>query len=240
MKKSFVKNPFVSSYSGIFSVIFAVLFSIVIISVSGCKADENTIMNTGQNDNVSVGFYSENSAGDNTLILTEAKFLLRKMMLNRDHGEGSDVKLGPFVVALDLSQKVVLTAITKIPPGDYDEIMFQVHKPNPNENVGDPEFTESTSKRYSVIAKGFYNGVPFVYKSAVTVAKEIEFEGPPVSVTEITVVNVTVRLNPISWFVNNGVILDPTNENNFHDIDQNIKNSLRRAFRDMNKDGEPD
>jgi hypothetical protein len=79
-----------------------------------------------------------------------------------------------------------------------------------------------------------------VFKSKVTVAKEIEFENHGISISESPVVYITVRVSPFSWFMNNGVLIDPMDENNKHDIDENIKNSLRRAFRDMDLDGNPD
>ena len=230
---------FFSAYILFLSTLFILIFTILAVTSPGCKSDENVI-NSAADNNVSVGFYSENAAGDNTLVITEAKFLVRKLMLKHDHGEECDVNLGPFVVYLDMVQKVVVVGIAKIPAGDYDDIMFQVHKPSPNENIADPEFIESNSRRFSVIAKGFYNTVSFVFKSDVTVAKEIDFENPPVSIGSVTFINITIRLNPYSWFINNGIILDPMNEDNKNVIKQNIKNSLRWAFKDIDLNGEPD
>lgn len=216
--------------------------TVLVFLSAGCNNDSVLDPAGTGNNNISVSYFNENSTADNTLVLNEAKFILRKVVLegeNDSHGE-CDVKLGPFIVYLDLTQKTVIAALAKIPVGNYREIKFQVHKLNPNESVGDPEFMESTSRRFSVIAKGTYNGNPFVFKSDVSFSKEIEFENLPVSVTEATVLNVTVRLDVFSWFINNEIILDPSDPQNADIIKHNIKRSFKRAFRDMNGDGEPD
>jgi hypothetical protein len=222
-------------------IILSFFLSALLFALPACNENGGDLITPAGNDNVSVGFYAENESGDNTLEITEAKFLLRKLTLKREGGENEcDVKLGPFIVYLDLTGKVVLGAITKIEPATYDAVKFQVHKPNPNEVLTDPDFTESNSRRYSVVVKGLYNGVPFVYKSDVTVAKKIDFENHAIQVSEAAVVHLTVRLNPFSWFMKNGQLLDPLNGGNSHEIDHNIKESLKRAFRDMDKDGNPD
>lgn len=225
-----------------FTLLLALLLMGLLIALPACNDSSGDIINGKSEENIGVGFYTEQQGDNNLLELTEAKFLLRKLTLKPDEGgDECDVKLGPFVVNLDLSPRVILVGLAKIPFGVYDEIKFQVHKPNPNENIPDPDFFHSTSIRYSVVAKGFFNGVPFDYRSSVTVAKEIEFENHPVSVSAVPeIVYVTVSVNPFSWFMDNGVILDPNDENNKHEIDSNIKASLKRAFRDINLDGYPD
>jgi hypothetical protein len=219
-----------------------ILFTGLLIVLPACNENSGDIINGNSEENIGVGFYAEGQGDNNILEITEAKFLLRKLTLKFDEGSHEcDVKLGPFVVYLDLTPRVVSVGLAKIPFGVYDAIKFQVHKPNPNETISDPDFFHSTSVRYSVVAKGFFNGIPFDYRSSVTVAKEIEFENHPVTVSAAPqIVYVTVRVNPFSWFTENGVILDPSDENNKHEIDQNIRNSLRRAFRDMDLDGYPD
>jgi hypothetical protein len=132
--------------------------------------------------------------------------------------------------------------MAKIPAGNYDEIKFQLHKPSPNEHVSDPEFNQGNSnhQRFSVIVRGFYNDLPFMYKSHITVAKEIDFENPPIATVPNTIINITIRLNPYDWFRENGVILDPRDQSNENNIDHNIKKSFKRAFKDVDLNGEPD
>jgi hypothetical protein len=47
-------------------------------------------------------------------------------------------------------------------------------------------------------------------------------------------------VNPGSWFKNGSAIIDPSNPGNSNIIDDNLKNSFRRAFKDDDKNGMPD
>lgn len=221
--------------------ILGISFTFLLIFFTSCQDNQGDVITSSAGENnLSAGFYSV-PAGDNSLQLTEAKFVLRKLVLEQEEGENeNEVKLGPFIIYLDMAAKVVTAGIAKLPFGAYDEVKFQVHKPTPNDGITDPDFIESNSRRYSVVVRGYYNSVPFTYKTDLTVAKEIEFEGAPVSIGAVPLVYITIRLEPYSWFWENGQFIDPSIENNKHKIDQNIKQSLKRAFRDMDQNGEPD
>lgn len=222
--------------------ILGIMFTFLLIFLGACQDNQSDVISaTGSESNFSAGIFTE-AAGDNSLQLTEVKFVLRKLVLDpENNGNECDVKLGPFIIHLDLASKVVTAGLAKVPFGVYDEVKFQVHKPSPNDGITDPDFVESNSRRYSVVVRGYYNSVPFTYKSSVTVSKEIELKGAPISVGAVPpMVYLTIRLNPYTWFFENGNFIDPAIESNHHMIDQNIKLSLRRAFRDMNQNGEPD
>ena len=220
------------------------LFASVFIYLGGCKSETPvTAINQNQQGgyNTSVGAFSENNSSDNTMTLTTAKFLLRKIELESEEGgEESEINLGPIVVDLDLSARVTEFSYAKVVPGIYHEIHFQLHKPAPTESISDPEFIESTNARYSVIVKGVFNGEFFVYKTDVTVSKEVEFENHNVAITANGFVNITVRVNPFLWFEGANGILNPLDPVNKILIDKNIKDSFRRAFKDNDKNGEPD
>ena len=47
----------------------------------------------------------------------------------------------------------------------------------------------------------------------------------------------TITVEPLSWFIKNGTVLNPNDEANENDIDNNIKDSFNKAFRDNNHDG---
>jgi hypothetical protein len=233
-----MKNRKRSSYLNLgFIIVLVVSFALL----GGCNK-ESSVEPGSTTYNTSVGAYAEGSITDNNIALTSVKFLLRKIELESGETEGDEeeVNLGPLVVDLGLFSKVSEFTFAKLVPGVYDEIHFQLHKPSPTENISDPEFTESTDKRYSVIVKGFYNGEPFVYKTDVTVSKEVEFENHPVAITAEGTVNITIRISPYSWFMRDGQILNPMNPASKRYIDDNIRDSFRRAFKDDNEDGEPD
>ena len=123
--------------------------------------------------------------------------------------------------------------------GDFysHKIKFEIHKPNNNDPIPDPEFRDAQGN-YSVIAKGSYNGVPFIYKSKKSAHQILSFPNNLV-ITESAKTNVTLKVNPYTWFISNGVYLDPTDTANENDIDNNIKDSFK-AFKDDDKNGIPD
>lgn len=218
---------------------FIITFAVSLAIFSGCK-NESPVVPQNSGD-VSVGLFAEQYTGDNTLLLSEVKFLLRKVVLKAENSEEiAAIDMGPVVVKLDVFARVSEFTYAAVIPGAYDEIHFQLHKPSPNEIISDPEFTESINTRYSVIVRGIYNGVSFIYKTDITVSKEIGFENHSLTVPENGSVHITIRIDPYLWFMNSGTFLDPAGADNKRVIDDNIRDSFRRAFKDNNNDGEPD
>jgi hypothetical protein len=232
-------------------VIFCFIFLLSIFIYNGCQNDAIT----PRIDNVDVSYMVDRSTMDNghggdtlilggdVLVITSAKILIRDIKLNVANGSDStNFKVGPFVMNLDLTAgtatSVNLLTTAFIPEGNYDRIKFEIHKVGDNETPPDPEFVDANG-RYSVIANGTFNGVPFTYKSKKS-AHQFLVMPNSIVVTSSGKTNVTLSVKPYSWFVFNSVaILDPSNSNNENVIDNNIKDSFK-AFRDNNKDGNPD
>jgi hypothetical protein len=208
----------------------------------GCNQDSSvTSTNEPQKrfQNLSVGFFSESNVQDNVLIITEAKFVLRQMNLKVYNSETlNNIRMDPFVVHLDVNGRVILAAIANLPTGNYERIKFQLHKPTGNENVNDADFTEG-NRNYSTVVKGYYNGNPFVFKSAITAARGIDIENSPLFISVGGGINLTIPINPYLWFDHNG-LMNPMDENNRHNIDKNIQDCFKRIFKDMDMNGEPD
>ena len=224
---------------------FALVF-LMLAALAGCKNDSVTdplsTQTDGVNGNVVVGIYAENNGNDNnTIIITHAKLIMRQLRLQTNGNEITQgIRLDPFVVYINLHPRVMPIGIANVQPGNYHLLKLQIHKPNPHETVSDPEFLEPNGTRYSFIIQGLFNGNPFTYKSQVTAARGINIEGNPVYVVEGTTLYITLRVNPYSWFDRNGDVMNPLDEGNRHDIDNNIKESFKRAFKDMDRNGEPD
>jgi len=218
------------------------LFVLMMASNMGCNED-NGIASSNVPDklfqNFSVSFFSESNVQDNLLIITEAKFVLRQMNLQVYNSETlNNIRMDPFVVHLDVNGRVIIAAIANLPPGDYQRVKFQLHKPTPNENINDADFIES-NRSFSVVVKGHYNSVPFIFKSAITAARGIDIENSPLFITVGGSINLTIPINPYLWFDHNGQ-LNPMDENNRHFIDKNIQDCFKRIFRDMDMNGQPD
>lgn len=237
-----------SNHSNLFKFLF---ISAILISFISCDTAENN------NAVVSLNFSSGSGLSKTSvdaLELTEVKILLRDVKLERDDEEDFEsdsltdenddeeyVKAGPFVVNLNLSGMTTDFAVTGIPAGVYEEVKFKIHQIEGSEIPPDPEFKDGddNSKRYSVIVKGNYNGEPFVYKSRKSAHQHLELN-PPLSIEENTGVSLTITVDPYSWFYKNGVLLNPNDSSNINDIDNNIAQSFKKAFKDDDDDGEED
>ncbi len=225
------------------------LFLSTISFISACDTTETT------NGTVSLSFASE--AGlqkiNADIQLSEVKILIRDIKLEKESDgesvgeegnnetECENIKVGPFVVNLNLIGLTTDFVVNNIPAGIYDELKFEIHKLEASETPPDPEFKdgEDSSQRYSVIVKGVYNSNPFIYKSRKSAHQELEFENLLV-VEENTATNLTIIVDPYTWFYKDGVLLDPTNPSNENDIDNNIEHSFKKAFEDDDHNGEDD
>ncbi|NOS84939.1 MAG: hypothetical protein HOP31_07350 [Ignavibacteria bacterium] len=211
--------------------------------IAGCG--EDTI--APQGDNIEFSYVQSGDTVDNSgiLLLDTVKILLKDIKLNvANSSDSSNSKVGPFVLYLDLNQVGGTNFIGSnlIPVGTYDKLNFEVHKLGDTETPPDPEFLDANG-RYSVVVKGSYNGVRFIYKSDKSAKQKLTFPNSLV-VTE-TSTNVTLRILPYLWFVNAATneYMDPTDPANDGEIENNIKDNIKanfKAFKDADKNGQPD
>lgn len=210
---------------------------------AACDIGGDIIVPSGAT-NLSVNVRNDEALLDNpadVVIVTEAKALITDIQYERER-DGLDQlhHTGPYVLnfAFDGSLKEIFKGY--VVRDIYTKAKFQVHKPEDNQSVPDPEFTEGTSsdKRYSFIIKGTYNGVPFVYKSKKSMNIVISLNKS--SNINLKDQNMTIVFNRAGWFKNGTTVLNPNDAGNADVIDNNIKNSFKRAFVDNNKDGQAD
>jgi len=212
---------------------------LMLFAFSACDTTENT------NGSMSLSFSNNTTLqkiNDDVIELDTIKILIRDIKIKSKSGsDTSSIKVGPFVVKLNLAGTTTDFAINNIPTGSYDRIKFEIHKIEASETLSDPEFREGTdaSLRYSVIVKGKYNTVPFIYKSRKSAKQDLKLE-TPVTVDENGVANLTITVDPFTWFADSVNTFDPTDPANENDIDNNIKESFKKAFRDNNHDGKED
>lgn len=223
---------------------FLMLTILLLAVISGCSNDDLTPVtgSSTSDDNLTLSIMSDETINDaNEIIITEAKCLIGEVELETEPSSVSvHLPLSPFVVNLYSFKATQLIASVKIPEGSYNKIKFQIHKPEDNETPPDPEFKtgESGNQRFSVIVKGTYNGNSFVFRSRKSANVVFSLNNP--LALQQTAKNLTMIINPAQWFKNNNNILDPRISSNENAIDDNIKNSFKRVFRDDNRDGLPD
>lgn len=223
-----------------------VLMAIVLFSAAGFYSCGDSTVTPVKADNVSFsGMSSVDSIGDfqNTLVLDTVKILVKdiKLELANSSEDSSDFKVGPFVLFSDFTSGITTLSSAIIPAGTYKKIKFEVHKLEDAEAVPDPEFADING-RYSVIIKGTYLGVYFVYKSTKSAHQKLEFPNT-VPITASGLTNITMVVKPYIWFIKNGVYMNPFDPANSNDIDNNIKDNIKnnfKAFKDDDKNGSPD
>lgn len=190
-------------------------------------------------------------SGIDTLIVTRARIVLREIELKRTETPDCDVEpepvgceeieVGPVLVDLPLDQGAEQRFFVELPAGTYSRIDFELHKPDDDDPVdmvfiaANPEFADQ-----SIRVEGTFNGAPFSFASDVNVEQELTLT-PPLTVTEMGPVNVTVRVELNTWFrTATGTLVDPATANkggqNESLVTENIKQSLE-AFEDDDRDG---
>jgi len=226
------------SLNGIFKQTILLTALLAVMFLTGCSKDETV---SPVADNMEVSMMSSGGVTDNglnTLTLDSVKVLLKDIKLNVSAASDDSVnfKTGPFVLRLNMNSSVNVISTAYIPEGTYDKVMFEVHKLQDGELV-DTAFSFGGG-RYSVVVYGKFNLVPFIYRSSKSAKQKISYS-PAVGISNTTKSNITLKVQPYTWFWNGTDYIDPSVLSNENDIDNNIKASFK-AFRDNNKDGIPD
>lgn len=226
-------------------------FALLTFQFTGCDTNNTNDANLTLSFNTTQGL---NKVTVSSIELDTVKILIRDLKLENEtesdseHHSGmnhemrsEDIKVGPFVVYLNLNGMTTDFAVNSIPAGFYNEIKFKIHQIQGSEMPPDPEFKEGedNSLRYSVIVKGKYNNIPFVYKSRKSAQQKVELD-TPLEVVENTSTNLTITVDPYSWFMDGQTEIDPTNPANMNMIDNNIAKSFKGACRDNDHNGHHD
>ena len=207
-----------------------VLFSAFVYFLPGCGEDSVTT----QADNVDISVMSSgDSINDNIgiLVLDTVKILIKDIKLNvaNNNQDSTNFKVGPYVLYLNMASSVNIISTAYIPPGTYDKVKFEIHKLADTETPPDPDFVD-VNGRYSVVIKGRFNGVSFVFKSNKSAHQKLTFPGN-LQVSASGKSNITLQVKPYIWFIKNGLYLDPGDPANESDIDNNIKDNINNNFK---------
>jgi hypothetical protein len=219
--------------------LFCVLVTLII--VQGCKSDEVV---TQTSDNTEISMMSSPGVTDhspiNALVLDSVKVLIKNIKLNVSAASSDSVnfKTGPFAVKLNLNSSVNLFTTAMIPEGTYDKVKFEIHKLEDGEVANVDTSFSFAGGRYSVVVYGKFNLVPFIYRSTKSAHQKITFS-PAATVNSQTKSNITLSVQPYTWFWNGADYIDPMLVSNENDIDNRIKTSFK-AFRDNDRNGTPD
>jgi hypothetical protein len=232
--------------------LFLLLICFIMFMLSSCKQDGIVGLNTentgsGHTDigsgNTSFSAIAEILPGGNTLrplIIDSAKFLIEFVKIRNVSGGEHMLRESQLLMRLGMGRTPTQVIIHMVPPGAYNWFQFKLHKHTPGEPVIDPDFGDEHEVGFSSVICGVYNHVPFVYKTNITDVEHMDINPPLVVMPNLFNLNFTMNVISTSWFLRNGIWMDPNDPGNRHDIDQGIKDSFRSAYRDNNRDGLPD
>ena len=181
--------------------------------------------------------------------------MIREIELERQFDECEDdfsnnnceeFEIGPFLLELPLDGSVIGIGDVDVPPGFYDELEFEVHKPS-DDTPDDLAFLEAHPefKDVSIRVEGVFNGGdPFTFLQDLNEDQEIDLD-PPLEVTaESPPLNLTLEFDVSVWFRDgSGILVDPVSANkggeNEDLVEENIKRSIE-LFEDDDRDGHRD
>jgi hypothetical protein len=198
--------------------------------------------------------------GNDTIIIRRAELVLREVELKLvetqdcDDVAGNDdcdeFETGPFLVALPLGTTATETVVSiDAPPGMYDELRFEIHKPEDDSSADDAFLAANpTFARISIRVTGTYSQAgtrsDFTYESDLNEKQEVLLS-PPLTVSEGQPVNVTMRIDISSWFLNaaGDALVNPATANEGQPNEQVVENRIEAsidAFRDDDHNGHDD
>jgi len=191
--------------------------------------------------------------GTNTLVLNQVDLVLREIELRRSEvtiscGESpSDdacekLELGPILLNLPLGVGAARAFSVTVPPGTYDEVAFEIHRPSSSDDAAfiqaNPDFDG-----VSIHVSGTFNGTPFDFVSDLNSEEEISLT-PPLTIIETAATDLTLFVNLDTWFRDAaGSLIDPATAAKGQANEDVVKENIRRtldAFEDNNRDGEDD
>jgi hypothetical protein len=192
-------------------------------------------------------------AGSDTIVVTSVQMVMREIELERvgvtvcdstaSDDDCEEFEVGPELFDLPLGNGAQRAVTVAIDTGSYDEIEFEIHKPESSDDAGfialHPEFDG-----VSIKMTGTWNGTTFTYTSDLNVEQEYSFV-PPLVVGSSTTVGVTMFVDLQTWFLNQAGdgFLDPASANkggqNEGEVKSNIEASID-AFEDDDRDGQED
>ena len=235
------------------------LFPAVLLAFGACSTTDNTEL-----ANVQVSFATQAPApalsavandtineGGNVLVITRAEIVLREIELKRveqancDTDACEEFEAGPVLVNLPLGAGVQQRFALDIPPGSYNEIELDIHKPDDGDPVdqafvaANPAFAD-----ISIRVQGTWNGQPFTYTSDLNVEQELTLTPVLQIVDDASSTNLTILLDIRTWFRDEaGVLINPADANKDGPHESIVRNRIQNsveAFEDRDHDGGDD
>jgi len=193
--------------------------------------------------------------GSDTVVIRSVELVLREIELKRidapecpDSLPGDDAceefETGPVLVSLPLGNATEAAVTIAVPPGTYDKFEVKVHKPSSSDDAAflalHPDF-DGVSIRVMGTYSAAGNRSDFVFTTDLDKEQE-RFLSPPLVVGEATSINLTMRVDISTWFMNAGgtALVNPATANKGGQNEGVVKNNIEQsieAFHDDDRDG---
>lgn len=215
--------------------------------------------------------YTITDASGNTLTFEKVELVLREIELKRadrdvvcgdddsnsdddsndDSSDGAsaddceELEFGPVLLDLPLGGGAAQAFTVEVASGTYDELEFEIHKPEDDGDGDDAAFLAAHPdfRDVSIRVTGSYNGTPFTYTTDLSEEQEQALV-PPLSLATATATELTLFVDIDTWFrTGAGTLLDPASANeggaNESLVEDNIEASID-VFEDDDRDGDDD
>jgi hypothetical protein len=184
--------------------------------------------------------------GGDVLVLEQIEIVLREIELElargtdcRDRDRDDDceeIEIGPVLVDLSPAGGPAHTITVPVPAGVYDEIEFEVHKPD-DDTPEDRAFLQAHPdlRRVSIRVRGSFNGQPFTWITDLNEEQEVELS-PPLVVEEGGDTDLVLMVDVRTWFRNGDRLVDPVTALKGQPNENRVRDNVRRAFRAFERD----
>jgi hypothetical protein len=196
------------------------------------------------------------TCGGDVLTLNKVSLVLREIELERagvvtcDATVGNDdceeVETGPmrFDVPLGVNTVAHVVSVSGLPPGTYDELEFEIHRPSPARDAAfvqsHPDLAGISIRAEGTFSRGGAAARNFVYTSDL---EEEEEEDMLLTVPQSGSVGVTLQIDVAGWFMADGGLVDPEMANDQGEYESDVRHNIResvKAFQDNDQDGVED
>ncbi|MGH7586761.1 MAG: hypothetical protein ACREMH_10970 [Gemmatimonadales bacterium] len=197
------------------------------------------------------------TVGDDVLVLESVQLVLREIEFERsessidcdeveDDDDCEELEVGPILLDVPLGTGIGQELTVVVDTGHYDELEFEIHKPEDDGDDADAAFIAAHPEfeNVSIRVTGTFNGTPFTYETDLNVEQEHELS-PPLIAAESGSVNVTLLVDVSTWFLDAAgtALVDPATANsggvNESLVEDNIEQAIH-AFEDDDSDGMED
>lgn len=225
------------------SMIAIALFAIIILS--SCSDDSNSPVKTNfqvvsgiSNTELSSQIKTTNisallPSSIDSMHIKRVRVLISRIKLNISN-QDKDAFIGPLVYEVTDSSKSISLGNVLVPNGNLSKIKYEFHRFESsvlNYYKNSPVFKDfATNDRYTVIIEGttFSNNTstPFIYNSDVVANATIDLANN-YQITDDTILKFMLEFQSEYVFVQDGVLVDPSDSSQKNKIDNRIKNALK-------------